>query len=828
MNKKLLDYFDGDDLAANVWESKYKYKDEKTPFDMHVRMAKEFAKVEKKYIDKEQKRRLRRLKKKLSKYGKKRGDLTFKKILELFDKYKYIVPQGSIMSTLGTDIIASLSNCWVIPSPEDSYGGIHKADGELIYLYKRRGGVGVSIDTLRNEGAETNNVAKTTTGAVSFMDRFSNTTREVAMNGRRGALMLAMFINHPDILKFIDVKRDLTKVTGANISVKIFDDFMKAVKEGTDYQLQFPCQSNEPTTIKHVDAKKIWDSIIDSAWTMAEPGVMFWDNMLDYDPSSVYPAYVPTASNPCGEQFLQPFDSCRLMAINLLSFVKDAFTDNSKLDTELLYEVCYEQMRLGDALVDLEIEYIDRIINKILSDPESLDTKRAELAVWYKAKETVGQGRRVGCGITALGDMIAALGVKYDSPEGLELMEIVMNIKMEAELDCSIDMAVMRGPFEGWDPDLEFKSRVGANKYYQFIMYEYPEQYERMMRWGRRNLSPSTIAPTGSVSTQTQTTSGCEPLFKPYYIRRKKINPGEDGVRIDFTDQNGDCWQEFPVLHIPFGKYISKTHPHWVQGDDIPKDELEDIFEKSPWYGATANDINWESRVEGQGILQKYTSNAISTTINLPESVSKGLISEIYMKSWEVGLKGQTVYRDNCRTGVLISEENAKPKNEFSYADALKRPKVLDCKIHTSTSRGVKWNVLVGLLEGKPYEVFAIPHVTNEDEAQIHRIKRGKYNLVKEDGTIILEDFTSSMSSEEEVITRLTSTSFRHGTDPSFITEQLRKSYGDITSFSQSLARVISKYVPEEETGEACPNCSTKLTMTEGCISCKSCGFSKC
>jgi ribonucleoside-diphosphate reductase alpha chain len=831
INKELLNYFNGDELAANVWTSKYAAKGEKTPDDMHKRMAKEFARIElknsKNITDNEYYN--------LSKFGQLfPKHLDFNDVYELLKNYKHIVFQGSIAATLGTSQIASLSNCWVANSPTDSYGGIHKTDGELIYFYKRRGGVGTNVDTLRPDGSFTNNAANSSTGAVSFMPRFSNTTREVAMNGRRGALMLMMFINHPDIIKFINSKKDLTQITGANISVKIFDGFMQALIDKKDYKLQFPCESNEPSIIKYENAQLIWDELINAAWTSAEPGVIFWDNAMNYDPATIYKEFKAIATNPCGEQFLQALDSCRLVFLNLFSFVKNPFTKDSEIDFDKLYAIAYQQMRLGDDLVDLEIEYIDRIINKINSDPEPENVKRAELELWIAAKETVGKGRRVGCGINSLGDMLAALNLKYDSDEALALVDKVMYTKMKAELDCSIDLSIIRGSFEGWNP---VKEKETDNKFYRFIESEFPDQWDRMQRYGRRSVNWSTIAPTGSKSTQTQTTSGCEPLFLPYYIRRKKINPNEEGVRIDFTDQNGDTWQEFPVLHPKFKDWISTTTDYTEQVEagiissveELNKATIQSLFEQSPWYGSTANDIDWIKRVEMQGILQKYTSNAISSTINLPETVTKEEVSEIYMASWKAGLKGQTIYRDNCRTGVLISENN-KSKTDFDYSSAVKRPKCLPCDIHTTRSKGEKWNVIVGLLNDKPYEVFAIPHFTNETKMELCKMNKGRYDLQIK-GETYSEDMTSGMNDEEEVITRLASMSLRHGASIAFLKDQLDKSNGDITSFAKAIGRTLKRYITNDvpQSISLCPNCNENtMIYEEGCKSCKSCGFSAC
>jgi len=524
MDKELLEYFNGDELAANVWLSKYAQNGETNPNQMHKRMAKEFARIDQKYQIEEKFLAKNGNEADRSTYGLIRKDLTGSDIYELFKDFKYIIPQGSIMSILGTNQIASLSNCWVAENPVDSYAGIHKTDGDLIYYYKRRGGVGIDISNLRPANTATNNTAKSSTGAISFMSRFSNTTREVAMNGRRGALMLSIDVNHPDVMEFIKIKRDLTKVTGANISIRLNNDFMKAVENDEDYFLTFPCSEKDffvpegleynklyksqrgADYVKRIKAKEYWDEIVKSAKDYAEPGLMYWDNVLDNDPCSVYEEYKPISSNPCGEQMLNANDSCRLMAINLYSFVENNFIKDAKINEIKLYEVCYEALRLGDNLVDLEAEYIDRIIDKIKSDPEPTEIKQQELNLWVKSKEKCLSGRRVGLGITALGDMLAALNLQYGSEESLKVIEKVMKIKMEAELDATIDLSILRGSFKGWDLQKEFGTRegdyyqignaplfFGNNSFYNMLIKDFPKQAQRMYQYGRRNVSWSTV-----------------------------------------------------------------------------------------------------------------------------------------------------------------------------------------------------------------------------------------------------------------------------------------------------------------------------------------------
>ena len=867
MTEKLLNYFKGDELASSAWAKKYKQENEETPDDMHRRLAKEFARVESNYISGELLNPDR--KEILSKYGKRRTGLTDNKIFSLFKDFKYVIPQGSVMSNLGNKDITSLSNCFVVASPEDSYGGIFKSDQELAQLMKRRGGVGIDISTLRPEGTTTSNAAKTSTGAISFMHRFSNTTREVAQNGRRGALMLSIDINHPDVLEFIKIKRDLSQVTGANISVKLNDEFMRAVENDKDYILRFPCDiedsklneiilGNELKTesstwntkyelntlyeiedkvyIKIIKAKEYWDEIIKSAHNVAEPGLMFWDNMVDYSPDGVYPQFRQVTTNPCSEIAMQPHDACRLIAVNLFSFVENPFTEKAYFNFEKFYEVNYEAMRLSDDLIDLELEHINRIINKIHLDPEPLDIKQTELDLWDKVKTTAMASRRTGLGFTALGDALAALGLKYDSGKALNIVEQIMHIKMVSELDCTTDLAILRGAFEGWDKNKEFKHNddadlEGMNDFYNFICDNFPKQAKRLYYYGRRNVSFSTVAPTGTVSLLAQTTSGIEPLFQPFYIRRKKVNRDDKDARVDFTDQNGDTWQEFPVLHQRFKEWIQLWKGDYMfdgSKDAATKEELEQWFKESPWYGSTANDIDWIKRVRMQSIIQSYITHSISSTINLPEDVTEEEVSEIYLESWKQGVKGITVYRDGSRSGVLVT--NTEPKETFTQHDAPKRPNKLECNIHTTVSKGVKWNVFVGLMENKPYEVFAIPYFTDIEKGFLVKIKRGRYDLLSENGETYSEDVTSEMNSEQEVITRLTSTSLRHGADIKFVVEQLNKSYGDITSFSKAVARVLKRYIPDgTKSTVSCNDCnSTNVIFEEGCHKCLDCGSSAC
>lgn len=862
--EKIIEYFNGDDLAASVWNSKYALETEKTPEDMHLRMASEFARMEEQYVEKETE--LSDAKRAaLSEYGRTRKASDLPKIFSFLDRFNYIIPQGSIMATLGTDQIASLSNCVVLPKMHDSYSGIMYADSQLTALYKRRCGVGTDISPLRPEGMRTNNAANSSTGAHSFMERFSNTTREVAMNGRRGALMLTIDVRHPGVFKFVNIKKDLTKVTGANISVMLRDDFMEAVQNNDAYYLRYPCEAEVNPKLGHefdvpftqttddgtevyivkIRAKKLYDEIVENAWENAEPGQMFVDRHHDRSPDSVYELYKGHCTNPCGEIFMNN-DSCRLLALNLFSFVNNPFTDKAEIDYERLYIAAYEQQRMADQIVELELEYIQRIIDKIESDPEPAHVKQIELDTWKQLQEIGKKGRRTGCGFTALGDTLAALGLKYDSTEAKEVITKIMKTKMEGELDCTVDLSIAHGPFYGWSSEAEYedwevgvdfegekvdKVALGKNHFFNMLIEEFPLQVERMRIYGRRNVSWSTVAPTGTVSLMAQVTSGLEPLFSAYYMRRKKVNPNDKNVRVDFTDQNGDHWQEYPVLHPKFKKWcLTQKGAEKVNIDNLSKEKVDQLFFASPWHGSTANDIDWIERVEIQSIIQKYTTHSISSTINLPNDVTKEEVANIYIESFNKGLKGVTIYRDGCRTGVLVTADT-KQDEGFVQHDAPKRPRTLPAEIHKLTVQKKKWNVIVGLLEGKPYEVFATRYFTSKKNMDITKVKSGLYNLTIDD-EVYAEDVTSEMSGEEQAFTRIVSTSLRHGADIKFIVEQLNKTESDLTSFSKAIARVLKKYIPDgtssTEKLEGCERNDCNLIYEEGCVTCKSCGKSRC
>ena len=879
MNERLLNYYNGDTLAADTWYKKYRDGNEIIPDDMHSRMAKEFARIEEKYIASEKEdyedASFQAIEA-LSEYCLKRQNLTEEKILSLFKDFKYIIPQGRVMAGLGVmDSYRSLSNCLRLPPPKDSYSSILYTDTMLVNAAKRGCGYGLGLSNLRPDGTMVSNAAKSSTGAASFMERFSFSTREVAQKGRRGACLLDMDINHPDILQFIEIKEDLTKVTGANISVKLNDEFMEAVEKDEDYILRFPTEtelsdlywacdadsakvgfetfeynelysvnsdkSDKLVYIKRIKAKEYWDKIIKNARDNAEPGLFYWDTVQNYDPASVYEKYKIDGTNACGEQPMAVFDTCRLILLNLYSFVKNPFTPEAEFDFELLYKMAYEQLRLGDDLVDLEIEYIDRILGKIESDPLPDEEKAIELALWRNVKDMAESGRRVGCGITALGDTLAALGISYDSEEGLAMTEQIMRTKMRGELDATTDLAILRGTFKGWDSSLEMQIKMdshskpvyGKNKFYDVLLEEFPEEGQRMFFWGRRNVNWSTIAPAGSTSIVAKTknypnlSSGCEPNFMPYYMRKTKVNPGDKNVRVDYVDDNGDSWMEYPVMMGAYKEWMD-TMPI-AELDKSDSKAMEHWFALSPWYKSTANDISWKNRIRMQAILQRYTTSAISSTLNLPSDVSIDVVSDIYIEGWKRGLKGVTIYRDGSRIGVLTKESTSRP---FTDEDAVKRPKILKADSHWSTSKGIGYHVLVGLMDKKPYEVF-IDDSDNRysSKGKIDKESRGKYVFKNGGDPVEIRDF---MNPEQQAITRLTSLALRHRIHIKYVVEQLQKIDGDMFGFTPSLARVLKKYIKDgEKSTILCqnPDCTgdrTNVIFEEGCAKCRDCGSSKC
>ena len=864
--EKCLHYFDGDELAATTWMGKYAIKTtddrflELTPDAMHRRMAKEFMRIEKKhrpsppdsYRDLTKGKRANRnfRNKKLSEYGKQRAPLTEEKIFEYFKNFKYIIPQGSVMASLGnSSVIASYSNCVVLPEICDSYGGILYTDHQLAQLFKRRCGVGIDLSSLRPEGVSVSNAARTTSGAVSFMERYSNTTREVAQKGRRGALMITMDIAHPDIEKFITSKQDLSKVTGANISVRLSDEFMHAVEKNKPFTLRWPIDAKVTGTkddgrgifSKKVNATNIWNTIVRCAHNTAEPGLIFWDKQHLYSTSSIYPNYKNISTNPCSEIAMQGGDSCRLMAINLFSLVDEPFTSNATFNYKKFFEVVYEAQRLMDNLVDLELEAIERILKKVKADPEPDNIKQVEKETWELLHKTGKKGRRTGLGFTALADALAALGHKYDSTNALIEIEKIMKVKCEAEFESSIDLAIERGKFADFNTRYENKS-----EFVLMLKKQFPHVYKRMMKYGRRNISISTVAPTGSLSILTQTSSGLEPVYMLSYKRRRKINSHDTSARVDFVDVLGDSWQEFDVYHAKI-----KTWMKVSGSDDISR---------SPYIGSTAPEIDWMKRLEVQAIIQKYVTHSISSTINLPATVTPEQVGNIYVEAWKKGLKGVTVYRDGSRSGVLIKDEkksnDATPTSSVTTSplllEAPKRPQILEAEVIRFMNHDERWVAVVGLLNGKPYEIF-----TGKDDKEFHlpyTIDRGwvvkvstkdssRYDfqyLYKNDpngykNKQTVEGLSRSFNQEYWNYAKLISGVLRQGmplTQVVELVENLKLYDNNINTWTSGVSRALKRYIEDGAIPgtRKCPSCGDidGLIYEEGCLHCKSCGYSAC
>ena len=846
MTEELLNYFNGDELAASTWLNKYAKRDEhgniveQTPADMHMRMAKEFARIEKQYDD----NTLPFDQEKFSKHYHKRKPLTEKRIFELFDKFKYVIPAGSVMAGLGADKPVSLSNCFVLPSPEDSYSSIMMTRLNQAELMKRRGGVGYDLSNLRPRGAAVNNAAVTSTGAASFMDVCSDVTNEVAQQGRRGALMLSMNVNHPDIEEFIEKKQDLTKVTGANVSVQVTDEFMKAVEEDKDYLLRWPVDAfNDPCNImpqdyeeynklysiktnnhkgyvKKVKAKEIWDKIIHCTWNTAEPGVIFKDRMVNFSPDGCYTKYRGVSTNPCGEIFMSGNESCRLIAINMLSFIDKPFAKDAKLNVSRLYDVTYDAMRLGDDLVDLENEAVRRILDVVKDDKYAVD-------VWKGILDKGENGRRCGLEFTALSDMCAAMGYKFCTKESNKFVETVCRLMMSAVLDCQTDMALERGTFPDYDNNVE-----NSNEWYRFISEEYPERYRMLNELGRRNISFTTAGPTGTISMLTQTSSGIEPVFMPYYVRRRKCVTADD--RVDYTDKLGINFTEFVVVHPQLKKWAEANMPELLSKfDELTEKEWEEIYKQSPWYESCAQDIDWGRRVEVQGIVQKYLiTHSISSTVNLPNNVSKEEVSNIYMEAWRNRLKGITVYRDGSREGIMIKKEQKKEDDKFeSYVSAPKRPKTLHADFYSTKVKGEVFYVMVGLYKNKPYEIFVYKSDDNKQISNhtgtITKVKKSVYKY--ESDQIVIGNISQKLSTEELATALYSSMLMRTGANLKYIIKTAQKVDDNIASFTSAMVRILRKYLKEETLeGEKCPECGGKLIRENGCIHCIDCGWSRC
>ena len=820
VHQATLEYFDGDELATNVWTSKYALRDlednyyEKSPDDMHRRLAKEFARIEAKYPE----------------------SMSEDEIYNLFKDFKYIVPQGSPMSGIGNPFqIQSLSNCFVISSPEDSYGGILYTDQQQVQIMKRRGGVGFDISNIRPRGKTCENAARTTDGIGVFMDRFSNSCREVAQGGRRGALMLSISVHHPQVMDFIKMKQDLTKVTGANVSVRVTDEFMEAVKAGEEYKQRWPVESwDEHEIVEYTSATEVWDALIECAHNSAEPGILFWDTATKMTPSDIYAdeGFTSTSTNPCGEIILSPGDSCRLMLVNLVSFVKNPFTKKAEFEWGKYAQVVQKGQRLMDDMIDLEIEQIDKIIEKVDSDPEPDRVKRIEKEMWGFIKDQALNGRRTGLGITGLGDALAMLGVQYGSDKSIDTVEEFYKWLALNSYDASIQMAEERGAF----PICNVEKEEGHPFLSRIVDVFTPEQQARYRKYGRRNIANTTTAPAGSVSCLTQTTSGIEPAFMLYYKRRRKINPQDGDVRIDFVDDLGDKWQEYNVYHHKFKE--------WMATSCVSDEEVDMAVEHSPYAGATANEINWKNKVNMQAAAQKWVCHAISNTTNLPTDVSIDTVKDIYMMGWETGCKGLTIYRDGSRSGVLVSTEDNKEET-FSSRHAPKRPEALECDIIHTSVKGQKWVVLVGLMDGKPYEVIG-------GEAEMielpRRIRNGtltkrafkttnsKYDLSMgdDDDKLNIKDVVSVFANANFAgYTRTISLALRHGVPVQYLVEQMQKDKeADLFSFSKVIARCLKNYIDDgtKASEQTCSNCGSEgsIIYQEGCQTCTACGHGAC
>ena len=832
-----LEYFKGDELAARVWVNKYAVKDsfgniyEKSPEDMHWRIANEVARVEAKYPN----------------------ALSSQELFDLLDHFKYIVPQGSPMTGIGNDYqIASLSNCFVIglDGSADSYGAIIRIDEEQVQLMKRRGGVGHDLSHIRPKGSPVKNSALTSTGLVPFMERYSNSTREVAQDGRRGALMLSVSIKHPDSESFIDAKMTEGKVTGANVSVKLDDEFMQAAVEGKPYTQQYPIDSPNPMVSKEIDASALWKKIVHNAWKSAEPGVLFWDTIIRESVPDCYAdlGFRTVSTNPCGEIPLCPYDSCRLLAINLYSYVVNPFTPDAYFDFELFKKHVALAQRIMDDIIDLELEKIERILEKIDSDPESMEVKGSERHLWEKIYHKSGLGRRTGVGITAEGDMLAAMGLRYGTEEATEFSEKVhKTIALEA-YRSSVNMAKERGAFEIYDAE-----REKNNPFINRLKEADPELYEEMKKYGRRNIACLTIAPTGTTSLMTQTTSGIEPVFMPVYKRRRKVNPNDANVHVDFVDVTGDAFEEYVVFHHKFLTWMK------INGYDPDKrytqEEIDELVEKSPYYKATSNDVDWLMKVKMQGRIQKWVDHSISVTINLPNNVSEDLVNQLYVEAWRSGCKGCTVYRDGSRAGVLISTKKKDKKEEEEECRCKPpqvvevRPKVLEADVVRFQNNKEKWVAFVGLLDGRPYEIFTGLQDDEEGIVLPKSVTTGR--IIKsydEDGTkhydfqfenkrgykMTIEGLSEKFNKEYWNYAKLISGVLRWRMP----IEQVIKLVGslqldseNINTWKNGVERALKKYVQDgtEAKGVKCPNCGHEtLVYQEGCLICKTCGSSRC
>ncbi len=836
-----LAYFGGDELAARVWVNKYALKDsfgnifEKSPADMHWRIANEVARIENKY----------------------KNPISAEEVFELLDHFKYIVPAGSPMTGIGNHHqVASLSNCFVIglDGDADSYGAILRVDEEQVQLMKRRGGVGHDLSHLRPKGSPVNNSALTSTGLVPFMERYSNSTREVAQDGRRGALMLSVSIKHPDSEAFIDAKMTEGKITGANVSVKIDDEFMRCATEDREYVQQFPIDSATPQVTKDISARKLWEKIVHNAWKSAEPGVLFWDTIIRESIPDCYAdlGFRTVSTNPCGEIPLCPYDSCRLLSINLYSYVVNPFTDKAYFNYELFRKHVALAQRIMDDIVDMELEKIDQIMAKINTDPQSDEVKSTEYHLWEKIKRKSGMGRRTGVGITAEGDMIAAMGLRYGTQEATDFSVEVHKTLALAAYRSSVEMAKERGAFEIYDT-----KREENNPFINRIKEADPQLYEDMAKYGRRNIACLTIAPTGTTSLMTQTTSGIEPVFMPVYKRRRKVNPNDADVHVDFVDEVGDSFEEYIVYHRKFIEWMK------INGIDTEKkytqEELDELVAKSPYYKATANDVDWLMKVRMQGAIQKWVDHSISVTINLPNNVDEALVNRLYVEAWKSGCKGCTVYRDGSRSGVMIAVEKKKKNNDDNQKKQAPlcrhpevtevRPAVLECDVVRFQNNKEKWVAFVGLLNGYPYEIFTglqddeegivLPKTVTKGKIIKHKDETGKsrYDFQFENKRgykTTVEGLSEKFNPEYWNYAKLISGVLRYRMPIEHVIKlvgSLQLKSESINTWKNGVERALKKYIVDgtEAKGQKCPVCGQEtLVYQEGCLICKNCGASRC
>lgn len=833
-------YFEGDELAARVWATKYALKDsqgnyfELTPDDMHRRIAREIARIEKKY----------------------KNPMDEQLLFDLMSHFRYLVPQGSPMAGIGNNLqVGSLSNCFVIglKGEPDSYGGIIKIDEEQVQLMKRRGGVGHDLSHLRPKGAEVKNSALTSTGLVPFMERYSNSTREVAQDGRRGALMLTVSVKHPDSEAFVDAKMTEGKITGANVSLKIDDAFMQAAIEGKEYTQQYPIHAEKPKYTQNIDATTFWNKIIHNAWQSAEPGVLFWDTIIRESLPDCYAdlGFKTVSTNPCGEIPLCPYDSCRLLAINLYSYVENPFTPNAKFNFNKFKEHVMYAQRMMDDIIDLEMEKIETIIAKIEADPETDEVKATELNLWKKIKDKTSQGRRTGVGTTAEGDMIAAMGLTYGTEEATKFSVEVHKTLALAAYRSSVMLASERGAF----PVFDYK-REANNPFMNRLKEADPELYDLMVKYGRRNIACLTIAPTGTTSILTQTTSGIEPVFLPVYKRRRKVNANDKEVRVDFVDESGDAFEEYVVYHP---KFITWMNINGIEvKDNYTQEQIDEIVAKSPYYKATSNDVDWLNKVIMQGAVQKWVDHSISVTINLPNDVSEEMVNKLYVEAWKSGCKGCTVYRDGSRSGVLISLKNEKKKTTENAAPSPadengfvthKRPIELDADVVRFQNNKEKWIAFIGLIDGKPYEIFT--GIADDDEGIFcpKSVSKGKIiKVIDENGQkrydfqfvnkrgfkTTIEGLSEKFNPEFWNYAKLISGVLRYRMPIAQVLKlvgSLELDNQSINTWKVGVERALKKYLPngEKASGQTCPNCGQEsLVYQEGCLICTNCGTSRC